>query len=72
MGQRWIIDVLADLKTFAQSNDLPLLARQLDDCARVAAGEIAETSGGAPIKVQGDEAGTRTILGKGGASQRTG
>lgn len=37
----WILDVLADLKTFAVSNDLPLLAEHLDDTALVAMAEIA-------------------------------
>lgn len=37
----WILDVLADLRTFALSNDLPALAEQLDDTAIVALSEIA-------------------------------
>jgi hypothetical protein len=37
----WILDVLADLKTFAMSNGLPVLAEQLDDTALVAMAEIA-------------------------------
>jgi len=41
MRSDWIMDVLADLRTFAQSNDLPLLAEQLDDAALVALAEIA-------------------------------
>ncbi len=65
MGQRWIIDVLADLKSFAQLNDLPLLAQQLDDCTRVAVGEISEMTQSAPSSVQGNGAGTRTISGAG-------
>lgn len=40
MRNDWIIDVLADLRTFALSNDLPLLAEQLDDTALVALAEI--------------------------------
>ncbi|NNE53960.1 MAG: hypothetical protein HKN30_16360 [Sulfitobacter sp.] len=35
------MDVLADLKTFALSNELPDLAEQLDDTALVAMAEIA-------------------------------
>ncbi|MEW9921024.1 hypothetical protein AB2B41_15535 [Marimonas sp. MJW-29] len=35
------MDVLADLKTFALSIDLPALAEQLDDTAIVAMAEIA-------------------------------
>ena len=41
MQTDWILDVLADLKTFALSNDLPVLAEQLDDTALVAMAEIA-------------------------------
>ena len=37
----WILDVLADLKAFAQQADLPVLAEQLDDTALVALAEIA-------------------------------
>ena len=29
MGNDWIIDVLADLRSFAHNNELPLLAAQL-------------------------------------------
>lgn len=41
MRSDWIIDVLADLRCFAQANDLPLLAEQLDDTALIATAEIA-------------------------------
>jgi hypothetical protein len=41
MRSDWILDVLADLKTFALSVDLPVLAEQLDDSALVALAEIA-------------------------------
>ena len=41
MRSDWIIDVLADLRSFAQANDLPLLAEQLDDTAHIATAEIA-------------------------------
>lgn len=41
MRSDWILDVLADLKTFALSNDLPELAEHLDDTALVALAEIA-------------------------------
>ncbi|MCX7888994.1 MAG: hypothetical protein N2422_04600 [Rhodobacteraceae bacterium] len=42
MQYDWIIDVLSDLKTFAQSNGLSALAEQLDDSILVAATEIAQ------------------------------
>lgn len=41
MRSDWILDVLTDLKTFANANDLPVLAEQLDDTAIVALAEIA-------------------------------
>lgn len=41
MRSDWILDVLADLKAFAQSIDMPALAEQLDDTAIVAMAEIA-------------------------------
>ncbi|MCE8537786.1 hypothetical protein KBY27_09975 [Ruegeria pomeroyi] len=37
----WILDVLSDLKTFANANGLSALAEQLDDTKIVAAAEIA-------------------------------
>jgi len=49
MGHKWIIDVLADLKSFAQANDLTLLADQLEQTATVASAEITSTSVGVPL-----------------------
>jgi hypothetical protein len=40
MGQKWIIDVIADLRDFAERNGLPLLANQLEATASVAKAEI--------------------------------
>jgi hypothetical protein len=40
MRNDWILDVLADLRSFAQANDMPLLAEQLDDTALIAAAEF--------------------------------
>ena len=37
----WIFDVLRDLRSFAQINDLPAFAAQLERAARVAEAEIA-------------------------------
>ena len=42
MQSDWILDVLADLKTFAAANGLPALAEQLDDTAIVALAEISD------------------------------
>lgn len=51
MQSDWILDVLADLRTYALSRDLPQLAEHLDDTALIALAEIAtlqeRISGGA-------------------------
>lgn len=41
MKNNWILDVLADLKTFAQANGMVALAEQLDDTALIAAADLA-------------------------------
>lgn len=41
MRSDWILDVLADLRAFAQSNGLPRLAEHLDDASLCALAEIA-------------------------------
>ena len=46
MANDWIIDVIADLRTYANHNGLPALARQLDDATLIAATEIASRDGG--------------------------
>lgn len=46
MQNEWILDVIADLKTFAQQNGLGVLAEQLDDTQLVAASELALTGEG--------------------------
>ena len=43
MANDWIIDVLADLRTYAGANGLTALAEQLDDATLVAAAEIASS-----------------------------
>lgn len=45
MSKSWILDVLADLKSFAAQNELPILAAELDELVVVAMAEIA-TEGG--------------------------
>lgn len=70
MGHEWIIDVLADLKSFAKQNDLPLLAVQLDDTALVASAEIATVIGNKSPMTRGDCAGTRQIFASSGTSRR--
>lgn len=62
MGNDWIIDVLADLRTFAQKNGLPLLAVQLDETAVIARAEIAEMAERAPFGARGESAETRPVF----------
>lgn len=57
MQQDWVLDVLSDLKTFAQQNGMFNLAEHLDDTLLVAAAEL-EAHVGAPARVDdGAEAG---------------
>lgn len=48
MGQKWIIDVIADLRAFADQNGLPLLAHQLEVTSSIAQAELASMLEGAP------------------------
>ena len=70
MGHEWIIDVLTDLKSFAKTNDLPLLAAQLDETALVASGEIGSVTVKSSLVARGDGAGTRSFSGGVGSSRR--
>ena len=47
MQHDWILDVLADLKSFALTNGLPALAEQLEDSRMVAMAEVASKEEGA-------------------------
>ena len=50
----WILDVLADLRSFAKSNDLPALAEQLADTMLVPAEELASQGGGPRAEAYGN------------------
>lgn len=54
MGHKWIIDVLTDLRSFAENNDLNLLADQLAQTTIVASVEIADVSERASIVMCSD------------------
>ncbi len=71
MGNNWIIDVLADLRSFAHKNGLPLLAVQLNDVTLVAQAEIDQMTAGAPMPVRGETAETRSIFVQAGEGRRT-
>ena len=63
MGQKWIIDVIADLRTFADQNGLPLLAAQLDITSGIAKSEIAAMLEGAPSAANRNEDQAAAALG---------
>lgn len=68
MRNDWILDVLADLKTFAQSNGLSVLAEQLQDTALVAAGELASKGEGSTVGATGESVTARNdsgVIGRG-------
>lgn len=69
MGNDWIVHVLADLQLFAQENDLPLLAVQLEETAVIASAEIGAFTRGAPFAVCGDAAESRPLFTPAGASR---
>jgi hypothetical protein len=71
VGNNWIIDVLTDLRTFAQKNDLPLLAVQLEETALVGKAEIAQLVDRAPTLAQGESTETRPIFIQAGSSRRS-
>lgn len=50
MQNDWIIDVLADLRSFADANGLAHLADQLDATRRVALAELAAQKQGASAR----------------------
>ena len=54
MQNDWILDVLADLKSFATANGMTILAEQLDDATLIAAAEIASQAERARGRLQGN------------------
>ena len=53
MLHEWVLDVLSDLRSFAQENDLAALAAHLDDAGLIAAAEIASHQERAPAQLYG-------------------
>ena len=49
MAHDWILDVLADLKAYANNNGLSALAGELEETTLVAATEIASAEGKGPL-----------------------
>ena len=66
MRDDWILDLLADLRSFAAANQLPRLAEQLDDTAIIALAELSERQGTAHRPHDKTEA-TGTDLGRVGS-----
>lgn len=62
MGHQWIIDVLVDLKSFAQQNELPALADELARVVALADAVIDPNKKGAPPLVRCEQAEPRRIL----------
>ena len=67
----WIIGVLADLGTFAERNDLPLLARELEGTLRLARAEIASVTDRTTVPLNGEQLGLGRLPGAGGTGART-
>lgn len=72
MGHKWILAVLADLRTYAELNDLMQLASALEEVEQTAEAEINVAAKGAPTWARGDGAGPGTVAGadRGGADAR--
>ncbi len=69
MGHKWILDVLTDLRSFAQDNDLQLLADQLAQTTKVASVEIAATSEERSLVTHGDSQHNRALFTGAGAQK---
>ena len=50
MGYDWIFDVLEDLKSFAEANNMPALAAKADEALKVAKEEVSGLTD-APVNV---------------------
>lgn len=66
----WILDVLADLKSFASANGLGALAEQLDDTKLIAAAEIASQNEEACAVLNGEHGQLGSNIGELGRHQR--
>lgn len=60
MSKDWIIEVLGDLRGFAVTNGLPILAEQLEEALVVAATEITQTTARPEAEQYGAQAGRLT------------
>lgn len=60
----WILDVLADLKSFASANGLTALVEQLDDTQLIAAAEIASRMEETRIPIDAEESRSGPVTGR--------
>lgn len=60
MVHKWVLDVLADLQSFAKSNDLNVLAAHLEEAGYIAAAEICAQADGVTQHNHGESAANRT------------
>lgn len=70
MGNDWIVAVLADLKDFARTNDLPLLADRLDEALLMAQLETVSNQVLKPDLTGVDGVAVRQFSGRLGAGNR--
>ncbi len=56
MSNEWIIDVLTDLRRFAQKNGMSATAAELEDACLVALGELAGMQAGKSEQISTHEA----------------
>lgn len=56
MSKNWIIEVLGDLRGFAATNDMPILASQLEEAIVVAATELGQDAPNAETTWHGADA----------------
>ena len=55
MQNEWLLDVIADLKTFAGQNGMDQLARHLEQTRDIALTEMSSRGEGAPMAMPMDE-----------------
>ena len=60
MAHEWVLDVLADLQSFACANDMPALAAHLDEAGLIAAAELVTQHEGTPQDHYGEAVAART------------
>ena len=64
MKQRWVLDVLTDLKSFAAANDLAELAAHLEEARLIAAVELASKADEAQTHGHGQDRRLEPDIGK--------